>query len=184
MMLKYMQSSGLSFVLVLMAMVSLTGCIERTISITSEPSGALVHLNDDEVGRTPLTVPFTFYGVYDVRVEHEPVWMELAEAAKVLKLSEADVKKRLDEYKLDGRMENGKQQVRVYYNPLSTKQKADGPWWEFPGPDLLAEAIPGNKVELNWSFTLEPVTDGDTDAILKRAKAMRKQLDEKLSPKK
>ena len=47
------------------------GCVERTISITSEPSGALVHLNDQEVGRTPLTVPFLFYGVYSVRLEAE-----------------------------------------------------------------------------------------------------------------
>lgn len=53
------------------------GCVERTITITSEPVGALVHLNDEEVGRTPLTVPFTHYGVYDVRLEHEgynPLW--------------------------------------------------------------------------------------------------------------
>lgn len=55
----------------------LGGCVERTITITSDPAGALVYLNDDEVGRTPLTVPFTYYGVYDVRLEHEgfaPLW--------------------------------------------------------------------------------------------------------------
>lgn len=54
-----------------------TGCVERYISITSQPSGALVYLNDDEVGRTPLTVPFTFYGTYDVRLEadgYKPLW--------------------------------------------------------------------------------------------------------------
>jgi hypothetical protein len=53
------------------------GCVQRTITITSEPAGALVHLNDDEVGRTPVTVPFTFYGVYDVRLSKEgyiPLW--------------------------------------------------------------------------------------------------------------
>ena len=44
------------------------GCVQRTINITSQPDGALVYLNDQEVGRTPLKVPFTFYGVYDVRV--------------------------------------------------------------------------------------------------------------------
>ena len=56
---------------------SATGCVERLIMITSEPSGALVYLNDEEVGRTPVTVPFTFYGTYDVRLEadgHEPLW--------------------------------------------------------------------------------------------------------------
>jgi len=45
------------------------GCVQRTINITSQPEGALVYLNDVEVGRTPLKVPFTFYGVYDVRLE-------------------------------------------------------------------------------------------------------------------
>ncbi|MEE9404334.1 MAG: PEGA domain-containing protein [Algisphaera sp.] len=53
------------------------GCVQRRISITSRPAGALVYLNDQEVGRTPLTVPFTFYGTYDVRLEADdrpPLW--------------------------------------------------------------------------------------------------------------
>jgi hypothetical protein len=53
------------------------GCVERTVTMTSEPSGALVHLNDREVGRTPVTVPFTHYGTYDVRLRkagHRPLW--------------------------------------------------------------------------------------------------------------
>jgi hypothetical protein len=45
------------------------GCVQRTINITSNPEGALVYLNDEEVGRTPCKVPFTFYGVYDVRLQ-------------------------------------------------------------------------------------------------------------------
>ena len=56
---------------------ALSGCVQRTVTITSEPSGALIYLNDEEVGRTPLTVPFTFYGKYDVRIEaegHHPLW--------------------------------------------------------------------------------------------------------------
>lgn len=55
------------------------GCVQRTISITSEPAGALVYLNDEEVGRTPVVVPFTFYGVYDVRMEadgYHPLWTQ------------------------------------------------------------------------------------------------------------
>jgi hypothetical protein len=57
-------------------MAALTGCVERTIRITSEPSGALVWLNDREIGRTPVDVEFVHYGTYDVRLElagHEPV---------------------------------------------------------------------------------------------------------------
>jgi hypothetical protein len=44
------------------------GCVRRTITVLSEPPGALVWLNDREVGRTPVTVDFTFYGRYDVRL--------------------------------------------------------------------------------------------------------------------
>ena len=36
--------------------------------ITSEPPGALVWLNDREIGRTPVDVDFEFYGRYDVRL--------------------------------------------------------------------------------------------------------------------
>ncbi len=39
--------------------------------ITSEPSGALVSLNDVEVGSTPCEVDFTYFGVYDVRLKKE-----------------------------------------------------------------------------------------------------------------
>lgn len=57
--------------LIMMVMLTAVGCVERTISISSQPAGALVYLNDEEVGRTPVSVPFTFYGVYDVRLEKE-----------------------------------------------------------------------------------------------------------------
>ena len=52
------------------------GCVRRTISIRSEPPGALVWLNDREVGRTPVEVDFLYYGEYDVRIErngYEPL---------------------------------------------------------------------------------------------------------------
>ncbi|MEO1008631.1 MAG: PEGA domain-containing protein [Planctomycetota bacterium] len=62
---------GRAFVAVGIAGVSLAGCGSRTLSITSEPSGALVSLNGDEVGRTPLEVGFRYYGQYDVRLRRE-----------------------------------------------------------------------------------------------------------------
>lgn len=49
-------------------MLFLGGCLEREITVTSEPPGALVLLNGVEVGRTPLTTPFLWYGDYDVRL--------------------------------------------------------------------------------------------------------------------
>jgi hypothetical protein len=50
---------------------TLSGCVEQTITITSDPPGALVYLNDVEFGRTPVTREFTFYGTYDVHVRRE-----------------------------------------------------------------------------------------------------------------
>ena len=68
-----------ALLLLVMTCLLSVGCVQRTISITSDPPGALVYLNDDEVGRTPVTVPFTFYGVYDVRMEaegYQPLWTQ------------------------------------------------------------------------------------------------------------
>ena len=62
--------------LLLFACASMLGCVKRTISITSDPGGALVWVNDREVGRTPLEIEFLYYGKYDVRVERggqEPI---------------------------------------------------------------------------------------------------------------
>ncbi len=53
------------------ACVPLAGCLERTVKVTSEPPGAVVWMNNVEVGRTPLTTAFTFYGKYDVRLRRE-----------------------------------------------------------------------------------------------------------------
>lgn len=47
----------------------LGGCVRRVVEITSEPSGAIVWMNDREVGTTPCTVEILHYGTYDVRLE-------------------------------------------------------------------------------------------------------------------
>ena len=57
--------------LITLAALGLGGCRTRTLEITSEPSGALVWLNDEQVGRTPLQTGFIHYGQYDVRVRLE-----------------------------------------------------------------------------------------------------------------
>ncbi len=62
---------GGAALLVGVAIISSGGCIRRTLTITTEPSGALLWLNDREVGRTPLEVDFDHYGTYDVRLERD-----------------------------------------------------------------------------------------------------------------
>ena len=55
----------------MLACGALAGCVERTVSINTEPQGATVMLNDQDVGRTPVKVPFTWYGDYDIVVRKE-----------------------------------------------------------------------------------------------------------------
>ena len=49
----------------------LTSCVERTITVRTDPRGALVTVNEVEQGRSPVTFPFTWYGRYRVRVEKD-----------------------------------------------------------------------------------------------------------------
>lgn len=44
------------------------GCVRRSLTIQTEPAGALVYLNDEEVGQSPVTTDFTWYGDYDLIV--------------------------------------------------------------------------------------------------------------------
>ncbi len=55
--------------LVAMILVYSVGCnsVKRRLTITSEPSGALVYLNDKEIGRTPISQNFVYSGVYKIR---------------------------------------------------------------------------------------------------------------------
>ena len=91
-----------------LALLAAGGCVRRTITITSEPPGALVWLNDREIGRTPVEVDFDFYGTYDVRLVkagYEPLltsgkanspWWDTLLLDLVAELVPADLHARLD----------------------------------------------------------------------------------------
>jgi hypothetical protein len=124
----------------LACLAALPGCLERTISITSDPPGALVYLNDVEIGRTPVETDFAFYGTYDVRL------------------------------KLEG------------YEAIATSREASAPIYEYPGPDLIAEAIPAKiRTRIEWHFDMQPLAylqpDADKSALdralLERAAELR-----------
>ena len=59
------------FLGIAVAGMALGGCVERRLVIGSDPEGALVLLNDHEIGRTPISVPITWYGDYDIRLRYE-----------------------------------------------------------------------------------------------------------------
>lgn len=48
-----------------------SGCVERKLTIVTEPEGALVALNDEEIGTSPVTVGFEWYGDYAVRISKD-----------------------------------------------------------------------------------------------------------------
>ncbi len=45
-----------------------SGCVRRTLTIETEPAGAIVVLNDQEIGATPVSTDFIWYGDYDVAI--------------------------------------------------------------------------------------------------------------------
>jgi hypothetical protein len=45
--------------------------VERRLTIVTEPPGAVVTLNDQEIGVSPVTVPFNWYGDYWVRASKD-----------------------------------------------------------------------------------------------------------------
>ncbi len=55
-------------VCVFMVSLLLSGCVERQLTINTKPEGALVMLNDEEIGTSPVTVSFNWYGDYRVRI--------------------------------------------------------------------------------------------------------------------
>jgi hypothetical protein len=57
--------------LVLGGVLIFSGCVERKLTINTEPQGALIVLNDEEIGVSPVTVGFNWYGDYKVRANKQ-----------------------------------------------------------------------------------------------------------------
>lgn len=51
-----------------LAATSLTGCVRRRMTIRSNPPGALVYVDDYEIGTTPISHNFTYYGTRKIRL--------------------------------------------------------------------------------------------------------------------
>ena len=50
-------------------LLAAAGCVERRMTVMSEPAGATVYLDGDEIGTTPVTTTFLFYGGRQLRLE-------------------------------------------------------------------------------------------------------------------
>ncbi len=57
--------------LIALSLTLLAGCVERTLTIRTTPDDAIIYLNDEEIGTSPATVSFQWYGDYNVRITKE-----------------------------------------------------------------------------------------------------------------
>ncbi len=58
-------------IFVVLGVLFLAGCVERQLTIHTDPADALVILNDEEIGLSPVTVSFNWYGDYNIRITKE-----------------------------------------------------------------------------------------------------------------
>ena len=57
---------------VLIALTLLTtGCVQRRLMVRSQPEGAFLTIDNQPIGYTPVSVPFTYYGTREVQLEKD-----------------------------------------------------------------------------------------------------------------
>ncbi len=56
-------------IIFLLGFTVFSGCVLRTLTINSDPSGATVYVDNTPVGETPVTIPFTYYGTRKITLE-------------------------------------------------------------------------------------------------------------------
>ena len=52
-------------------LVGAAGCVERKLTINTNPAGAQVFLNDEEIGVSPVTASFNWYGDYNITIRKQ-----------------------------------------------------------------------------------------------------------------
>lgn len=62
---------NLLILLLSVGMACSAGCVQRRLVIKSQPEGALVTVDNQVVGQTPLSVPFVYSGTRQIRLERE-----------------------------------------------------------------------------------------------------------------
>jgi hypothetical protein len=69
--LKAMKTVQISLLILLAMLLTMAGCVERKLTINTNPSGAQVFLNDEEIGVSPVTTSFRWYGDYNVTIRKQ-----------------------------------------------------------------------------------------------------------------
>ena len=53
---------------VCIAVILLSGCVRRRMTVRTNPPGALVYVDDQEIGTTPVSTDFTYYGTRKIQL--------------------------------------------------------------------------------------------------------------------
>jgi hypothetical protein len=69
--LKTMKKVQISLLILLAMLSAAAGCVERKLTINTNPSGAQVFLNDEEIGVSPVTTSFRWYGDYNITIRKQ-----------------------------------------------------------------------------------------------------------------
>ena len=77
------EKSGWPLWIALIVLVGGSGCVERRLKINTEPQGAVIALNDEEIGVSPVEVSFKWYG--DFRVQARKSGFETLHTHRELK---------------------------------------------------------------------------------------------------
>jgi len=62
------QAARVCLVAALLLLAAAPGCVRRRMTVRSNPPGALVYVDDQEIGTTPVSTPFTYYGTRKVQL--------------------------------------------------------------------------------------------------------------------
>lgn len=135
---------------------ALVGCVERRLTIVSDPPNALVYLNNVEIGRSPVTVPFQWYGDYDIRA-------------------------RLD--RDEGTPEKSKPVHYIFKGNRTTETPWFQVIGMDLIAEVVPFTFKDEKI---WAITLAPQPDKTDEQLVENAKVLRKHLDvpNALEPKK
>jgi len=59
------------FLILVVAVLAFSGCVTRSITVKTNPSNALVYIDNKLIGESPVTIPFTFYGTRKIMIERK-----------------------------------------------------------------------------------------------------------------
>ncbi len=122
------------------------GCVEQTLTIVTSPSDSLVYLNDVQRGRSPCTVPFEFYGTYDIRLR-----------------AKKNIGTPTDPHIVYYYLHTHKTTVRPWYQWYGIDLFAA----------LLPIHLKDHQI---WAFDLKQVSEPSTGELIKRADKLKAQL--------